>query len=217
MKKIIALLLALATLVALFGCSAKKEETSKETESVVETTTAAPETTTEETTTEPVTETTTEAPTTTKPTTQPKTEPTTKAKPECEHDYSGGVCTKCGKEHPEAEGIRKALKDSERYFTYLGLEGEILETRIEIYRSTKNPSYLVDIQDSVLKIDEYYSKARECLEPYKDTYLYVLYIHCEDEMPLVQSNSLAKASTYANFTAIAKELYDSDCERWGVE
>lgn len=220
MKKIIALLLILAMTLTFFGCKSENAGVVDEGNTVVdenptvadvEVPTNAPET---EAPTEPATEPKTEP--VTEPKTEPKTEPATQAKPTCEHDYQAGVCTKCGEEHRDAAGIRDALKKCERYVKYLEIDADILETQVERYKLTKDASILVEIQEKVIEIDGYYAKIRQYCEPYKKTYLYGLYNECDREMPIVQSGSLSKVSTYARHAGYIKDFYASSCANWGV-
>ena len=130
------------------------------------------------------------------------------------HSYTNGVCTVCGKSNPRWGEVRDALVKCERYATYLDLEADILDTRIELYRTTGDARYLLDIQDSVENIDSYFRRIREYTAPYDE--LYMLYTFCDYDMPIFSSGSLAKVATYATAASRAKEIYDMHCDNYGL-
>jgi hypothetical protein len=136
-----------------------------------------------------------------------KTEGTTIA-----HNYSSGKCTRCGQADPNAEKIKKALKDSERYVNYIDIEADIILNKIELYRINGKASLLIDMQESVNKIDSYYAKIYNYCSPYKE--LYPLYSECDKDMPIFSSSSLAKLKTYATQAGRLKTAYDVMCDNY---
>lgn len=130
------------------------------------------------------------------------------------HSYVNGICSVCNKENPKLAGIREALVDCERYVTYLDIDAQILETQIELYRTTGESKYLVEIADSVSDIHSSFMRIREYTEPYDE--LFIMYSEAEDEIPIFSSSSLAKVSTYARKASRMKEYYEPLCERYGV-
>ena len=133
-----------------------------------------------------------------------------------DHKYVDGKCSFCGVADPAKAEITKILSDCERYATYIDLEADILENTLDLYKMNRKPSLLVEMQESVNKIDEYYSKIRKYCEPRKHE-LYVLYTECDREMPVFTSTSTAKLATYITQASRLKSAYDATCESWGVK
>ena len=95
------------------------------------------------------------------------------------HKYNGEKCIVCGAVDSTRAGVKKALNDCERYVTYLDIDADILETEIELYRMTGDTKYLLEIQDTVSEMCDYFSRIEDICEPYKDNYLGLMYDECD--------------------------------------
>lgn len=131
------------------------------------------------------------------------------------HKYNGEKCTVCGAVDNTRAGVKKALNDCERYVTYLDIDADILETEIELYRMTGDTKYLLEIQDTVSEMCDYFSRIEDICEPYKDNYLGLMYDECDVDYPVITSSSLSGTSSLILSAKNMKIFYDSANERWG--
>lgn len=201
MKKILAVLLALAMTFVFFGCGAEKDSSGSsdsKKDNEVKTTVCSHEWAEADCTT-PKTCTVCGA-----------TEGNANG-----HKYSSGVCSVCNTQDPKRVGLKEALEDCERYVTYLSIDADIIETQIDLYRTTRDTRHLLDIQETALEMYDYFSRIERICEPYSDTYLGLMYDCCDVDYPVISSSSLSDASSLARSARNMKIFYDSACRTWG--
>ena len=131
------------------------------------------------------------------------------------HKYSSGVCSVCNTQDPKRVGLKEALEDCERYVTYLSIDAEIIETQIDLYRTTRDTRHLLDIQETALEMYDYFSRIEKICEPYSDTYLGLMYDCCDVDYPVITSSSLSDASALARAAVNMEIFYNSARKTWG--
>ncbi len=131
------------------------------------------------------------------------------------HKYSSGVCTVCKTQDPRRVGLKEALNDCERYVKYLSIDAEIVKTEIELYRTTRDVKYILEIQDTASEMYDYFKRIEDICEPYSDTYLALMYDCCDVDYPVITTSSYSDASALAREAVNMEIFFNSAYEKWG--
>ncbi len=127
------------------------------------------------------------------------------------HKYVDHKCSTCGNVDPDILKIRKILEDCDGYVYLTKSASNLLKLEMQSYAIKQEASTLFEIEQQILKIDDYMDKIHSLCEPYGDMLLYTLYDSCEAEMPTVKPPSFFDVQRYILDVESLASTYENLC------
>ncbi|MBQ8751806.1 MAG: hypothetical protein IJZ13_01745 [Clostridia bacterium] len=132
------------------------------------------------------------------------------------HNYEKGVCTMCGAADPKWAEIQQVLRDIERWPTYVEINVDILDTKIEICRltgSVRDANEIVEtVSDMISDIQKIVDAC--CEYPELESFVNVCLIDTPDTSSV--QRLIATAQSFSNKARRIPESYRAYCEIYDI-